>query len=202
MSIKYGIVKKRIPYRKRKKYRTILIDPPWKQQMSGKYNRRTFENKSLTYDTLSLQEIKNLPIEDLAEEGCHLWLWTTNQFLRQAFEVMESWGFKYLTTITWVKPSGAGNWFVSRTQHCLFGYKNKCQFNKERYKSTVFNSGLPKKHSQKPEEFYDLIESISDEKRIELFARNKREGWDSWGNEVESDIEFAQAHESEGDKSG
>jgi len=172
------------------KYRTILADPPWNQKMAGNYNRRKKTTKSLPYDSMSLEKIKALPINELAEEGCHLWLWTTNQFLRQAFDVMESWGFKYLSTITWVKPSGCGNWFVSRTQHLLFGYKNKCQFNKQRYKPTVVHTSLPKRHSEKPEEFYELIESISDNPKLELFARKERDGWDIFGDEVLSNIEL------------
>jgi N6-adenosine-specific RNA methylase IME4 len=174
-----------------KKYKTILADPCWEQKMAGKYATRHRRIRKLPYSTLSVEEIKNLPIGNFAEEGCHLWLWTTNQFLKEAFEVMEAWGFKYLSTITWVKPSGCGNWFVSRTQHCLFGYKDKCKFNKERYKPTVFFANIPKKHSKKPIEFYDLIESISDKERLELFARNKRDGWDVWGNEVDSDVQLS-----------
>ncbi len=172
------------------KYRTILVDPPWNQKMAGKYSTRHKRKVKLPYETMTIEEIKSMPIGELAEEGCHLWLWTTNQFIKQAFEIMESWGFKYLSLITWVKPSGCGNWFVSRTQHILFGYKDKCQFNKARYKPTVLHTNIPKKHSQKPEEFYELIESISDNKRLELFARTKTEGWDVWGNEVESNIKL------------
>lgn len=155
------------------KYRTILADPPYPQKMTGKYSIRPKRNKRLPYPSMTLEEIKKLPIKELSEQGCHLWLWTTNQFLKESFEIMNSWGFKYLTTITWVKPSGLGNWFISRTQHCLFGYKEKCQFNKARYRPTVFFANV-EKHSEKPKEFYKLIESISDKKRLELFARKKR----------------------------
>jgi len=172
------------------KYKTILADPPWEQKMAGKYKTRRRRITKLPYNTMGINEIKELPIKDLAEDGCHLWLWATNQFLKEAFEVMEAWGFKYLTTITWVKPSGCGNWFISRTQHCLFGYKNKCQFKKARYAPTVFFANLPKRHSEKPKEFYNLIESISIEKRLEIFAREQREGWDCWGNEVPTHLQL------------
>jgi N6-adenosine-specific RNA methylase IME4 len=171
------------------RYRTILIDPPWPQTISGEWKKHKVAKK-LPYKTMSVQKIKELPINNIAEEGAHLWLWTTNQFVKEAYEVAAAWGFKVLTVITWVKPSGCGNWFVSRTQHCLFGYKNKCQFNKSRYKPTVFYSNLPKKHSEKPEDFYELIESISDAPRLELFARKKRKGWNSWGDEIKSDVKF------------
>jgi len=177
-----------------KKYRTILADPPWDIGMTGLYKIRKLRPVKLVYPTMTIEEICKLPVNDLAEEGCHLWLWTTNSHLRKAFDVMEAWGFKYLAPITWVKPSGLGNYFIHKTQHILFGYKNKCQFNKERYKPNVFEA-KPLKHSQKPEESYQLIESISEPPYLELFARQKRktlfnETWDVWGNEVESDIEL------------
>ena len=164
--------------------------PPWEQTMAGKYKTRHKRIRELGYPTMSVDDIIKLPVGDVAEAGCHLWLWTTNQFLPAGFEVMKAWGFKYLAPITWVKPSGCGNWFVSVTQTLLFGYKEKCVFPLGRYKPTVVYSGLPARHSQKPEAFYELIESVSPEPRIELFARAKRDGWDCWGNEVDSDIEL------------
>lgn len=100
---------------------------------------------------------------------------------------MESWGFKYLVPIHWVKPSGMGNWFIHRTQTLLFGYKEKCVFPLGRYKPNVLLTSDPVKHSQKPGESYRLIESISPGPRLELFARRKIEGWNSWGNEAECD---------------
>ena len=177
-----------------KKYRTILADPPWHQGMTGLYQTRKLRPSHLVYPTMSVEEIKKLPINDIADIGCHLWLWVTNAFLKQGFEIMENWGFKYLAPITWVKPSGCGNYFIHRTQHLLFGYKEKCQFNKERYKPTVFFTSIPKKHSQKPEESYQLIEGVSEPPYLELFARQKRQTlttkWDVWGNEIESDIDL------------
>ena len=173
-----------------KKYQTIYADPPWEQQMKGKYKIRPNTAMQLRYPTMTVEDICKLPVSDIAESGCHLWLWTTNQFLLAGFEVMQAWGFKYLAPITWVKPSGTGNYFIHRTQTLLFGYKDKCLFPLARYKPTVVNTSIPKRHSQKPDVFYDLIESISPEPRVELFSRAKRFGWDCWGNEVESDIEL------------
>ena len=129
----------------------------------------------------------------MADIGCHLWLWTANSHLPAGFEVMKAWGFKYLAPIHWVKPSGVGNWFIHRTQTLLFGYKASCRFPLGRYKPNVFFTNDPKRHSQKPEESYALIESISPPSRLELFARVKRTGWDCWGNEVESDEVFGKA---------
>jgi len=167
-----------------KKYRTILIDPPWQLKLTGLYRTRKLRPAKLVYPTMTIEEIK-IPINELADIGCHLWLWVTNQTLPLGFELINHWGFKYHAPITWVKPSGCGNYFVHRTQHILFAYKQKCQFNKARYKPTVFFTSIPKRHSEKPEESYQLIESISDEPRLELFARKKRNGWDCIGKDID-----------------
>lgn len=173
-----------------KKYRTILIDPPWAMKMTGLYQTRKLRPARLVYPTMTIEEIERLPVGELAEVGCHLWLWTTNQFLEAGLQLMRHWGFTYHAPIHWIKPSGCGNYFVHRTQTMLFGYRTKCQFNKERYKPNIIETGSPKRHSQKPDVSYSYIESISDEPRIELFSRQKRFGWDVWGNEVKSDIIF------------
>jgi len=173
------------------KYQTIYADPPWQQKMMPILKRRPLTASKLPYPTMTLQDIKALPVGELAGENCHLWLWTTNAFLHDAFHVIEAWGFKYMMVITWVKKSGCGIYWVSTTQPLLFAYKDKCKFPLGKLKPTHLITPPPRKHSQKPIEFYDLIESISPEPRLELFARNKRDGWDSWGNEVESDIDLS-----------
>jgi N6-adenosine-specific RNA methylase IME4 len=170
------------------KYRTTLVDPPWPQKTVGRYSRRRHSRPDrLPYMTMNLVDIKALPVGDFADVGCHLWLWTTNAFLRDGFDVMEAWGFRYLAPVTWVKPSGLGAWFAHATQTLLMGYKGRCIFNGARYKPTAFRAN-PKAHSTKPDEAYRLIESISDAPRLELFARAKRDGWQVWGDEVECDI--------------
>lgn len=172
------------------KYLTIYADPPWQQGMAGKRKRAKggFKEDVLPYPTMTTEQVLSLSVGDLADEGCHLWLWTTNQFLETGFQVMRAWGFKYLMPIHWVKPSGVGNWFVHRTQTLLFGYKKKCRFPLGRYKPNIITSGDPVRHSQKPSEAYTLIESVSPAPRLELFARQRREGWHTWGNEVQCDI--------------
>ena len=169
-----------------KTFKTILIDPPWEQPLVGKFKRRIQSAKELPYPTMTIQEIKDLPIQEISENDTHLWLWTTNHFLHDAFHVIEGWDFKYLNTITWVKPSGVGAWFANTTQHVLFAYNKKCIFSKARYQPTHLKTSIPKRHSEKPLEFYNLIEAISNPLRVELFARNCRSGWDVWGNEIKS----------------
>jgi len=169
-------------------YRTIVADPPWKQPLMGAFARRN-DARTLPYPTMTLDAIKALPVGDYAAPDAHLWLWTTNAFLDASFDVVRAWGFKYLTTITWVKPSGCGPWFASTTQHCLFAYKERCVFSGRRYAPTHFHAA-PKRHSAKPEAFYQLAEDVSAPARLELFARSRRLGWSAWGNEVASDLDL------------
>lgn len=181
--------------REQMRYRTIAADPPWEQGLltGGRIGGRPVA-KRLPYPTMSTEAIAALPVAEIAQRGCHLWLWTTNRMLRSAFMVMESWGFTYLTTVTWVKPSGFGAWFANTTQHVLFGYFDRCEFPGRRYAPTHFEAkkGI---HSAKPDAFYDLVEQVSPEPRLELFARSWRPGWDVWGNEVVSDIHLTPANE-------
>jgi len=138
---------------------------------------------------MTLGEIKALPVERIAADGCHLWLWTTNAFLRDGFDVMDAWGFRYLAPVHWIKPSGMGNWFINRTQTILFGYRKPCRMGDGRYSPNIIISSSPKRHSEKPEEAFTLIEAVSPGPRLELFARRARPGWTVWGNEVEANAE-------------
>jgi N6-adenosine-specific RNA methylase IME4 len=133
---------------------------------------------------MPVADIAALPVRELAAEAAHLWLWTTNGFLRDAFDVMDAWGAKYLTTVTWVKPSGMGPWFASTTQHVLFGYYGKCVFPGARYMPTHFTASPRRKHSRKPDEFYALARAISPEPRIDLFNRRLIDGFTGWGDEA------------------
>jgi N6-adenosine-specific RNA methylase IME4 len=168
-------------------FRCIVADPPWQQSMMGQYlKRRKNCAKCLPYPTMTVDQIKALPVGSMAEPDAHLWLWTTNAFLEDGFAVLRAWGFRYLAPIHWVKPSGLGNYFIHRTQTILFGYRKTCRFPARRYAPNVFTTGLPKRHSEKPEEAFKLIEAVSPWPRLELFARRSRPGWTVWGNEVEA----------------
>lgn len=176
-----------------KKYKTILADPPWEMGKFGKgkdtRKGRVYKVGEIIptpYPTMTIEEICNMDVISCAEENCHLWLWATNKTLHDAFHVLDQWGFKYLNTITYYKPAGVGAWFVNKTQHLLFGYRGKLSMGSGRYSPTIFKY-IPQKHSRKPECSYDLIESISFEPRLELFARPPiHQGWDAWGNEIDN----------------
>jgi N6-adenosine-specific RNA methylase IME4 len=178
-------------------YKTILADPPWDMGKFGK-GRDTRKGRiykvgeiiPTPYPTMTIDKICNLNIQPFIDENCHLWLWATNKTLHDAFHVMDAWGFKYLNIITFYKPAGVGAWFVNKTQHLLFGYRGKLTMGNGRYSSTIYKY-IPSKHSRKPENSYELIDSISFSPKLELFARPPvKDGWDVWGNEVENSIEI------------
>jgi N6-adenosine-specific RNA methylase IME4 len=154
--------------------------------MAGKYRRHSAPRR-LPYPTMTVDEIKALDVVPLAAEGCHLWLWTTNAYLRAGYDVMDAWGFRYLAPIHWIKPSGFGNYVVHRSQTLLLGYRGKCRFDGLRYFPNVMQAN-PGRHSRKPECFHELIEKVSQGPRLEMFAREKRPGWDAWGDEIQSDL--------------
>ena len=175
------------------KYKTIYADPPWKESGGGRIKRGADKH----YPLMSTLDIIKLGIrlqEYIDDEGCHLYLWTTNNFLPDALRVMDHWGFEYKTTITWVKDRiGLGQYFRGQTEHCLFGVRKTLPYKvidgKRSQGKTVIQ--VPKsKHSSKPDEMRKMIEKVSYGNYLELFAREKAEGWDVWGNEVKNDIEI------------
>jgi N6-adenosine-specific RNA methylase IME4 len=183
-------------------YRTIVADPPWKYGAWGKSSGRgcragTFRSDidvpiPLPYPSMTVGEIKALPIASLAANDCDLYLWATQKYLPDAFDVLKIWGFRYCQTLTWCKTprgTGQGGLYCPTTEFLLLGRKGKMPI-KKRVDTTWWNVKRHQNyHSFKPEFFQDIIEAVSDSPRLELFARRKRPGWDVWGNEVESDVE-------------
>lgn len=182
-------------------YGTIVADPPWQQpdwgkrsgSRAGNWNEKWLGHPSkIPYPTLSLAEIQNLPVSDLAAPDAHLYLWTTNYFLRDAFSVVEAWGFEFSTLLTWCKAPmgiGLGGTFVQTTEHILFARRGSLKALK-RVDSTWWEWKRTE-HSRKPETFLDLVESVSPGPYLELFARRNRLGWDTWGNEALNHVEIA-----------
>ena len=166
-----------------KKYQVIYADPPWKVK---KIVRKVRPNQTpeLDYPTMELEEIKALPVESITDDNAVLFLWTTQAYLPKAFSVMETWGFKYQRVITWDKQNGVCFFgFHHRTEFLLFGYKGKIEMYPRRKAFPTMVQAKSKRHSSKPNIFRELIEPFG-EPRIELFAREKTDGWDVWGDEV------------------
>ena len=164
------------------KYQTIVIDPPWDWGDEGDVNQ--LGRAKPEYKTMSFDELKDFPVAEKAAENCHIYLWITNRSLPKGFELLNEWGFRYITTITWCKPSfGMGNYFRGSTEHILFGVKGSLELLRKNA-GTWFEAPRGSKHSEKPKEFYSLVESCSPGPWLEIFAREKRSGWVTWGGEL------------------
>lgn len=197
-----------------KKYQIIYADPPW-EYADKRTNPETDRPRAyggITYPVMKTEDIMALPIKELADENCLLFIWATFPNLTEVFKVIKAWGFTYKTLgFSWIKTNkrqklnqfsylpdeqiddffGIGCYTKSNCEVCLIGLKGKA-------KELVIDNTVPstiistrQEHSRKPNEArIRIVKLCGDRPRIELFARQKAEGWDSWGNEVESDIEL------------
>ena len=175
----------------KKKFSTILADPPWQfQNSTGKIAP---EHKRLNrYPTLDLEKIKALPVDEISKDRCHLYLWVPNALVSEGLDVMKSWGFQYKSNIIWQKirkdgepdGRGVGFYFRNTTEMLLFGVKGKNvrTLKPGRTQVNVIKS-RKREHSRKPDEQYKIIEECSWGPYLELFARGKRKKWTVWGNE-------------------
>ena len=168
-----------------KKYNTIMIDPPWPISLSSKSFRGTSKHK-MPYKTMSLEDIRALPIEDITVDGAHVYTWTTNKFLEETFDVIRDWGVNYHLTMVWTKPQGLAPsmGYQFATEFCLLGFRGKPMQKFEKMGKSNWLHAASRKHSTKPEAFKELVEVVSPSPRLEMFARAGREGWDSWGDEL------------------
>jgi N6-adenosine-specific RNA methylase IME4 len=174
---------------------TVLADPPW--QFHNKTGKIAPEHKRLfRYGTLTLPEIVELPVEQIAAPTAHLYLWVPNALLPEGLRVMEKWGFKYKGNIIWHKirkdgePDGRGVGFYFRnvTEVILFGVRGKDARTLAPARRQVnFIKTRKREHSRKPDEQYPIIEACSPGPFVELFARGQRKGWSSWGDEAEDE---------------
>ncbi len=172
---------------------TILADPPW--QFQNRTGKVAPEHKRLSrYTTLTIEEIKSIPVYVVAREKSHLYLWVPNALLAEGLEVMKSWGFKYKTNLIWHKirkdggpdGRGVGFYFRNTTELILFGIRGKLRtFQPGRSQVNIIKT-RKREHSKKPDELYKIIESCSPGPYLELFARGQRPNWIQWGNEVEN----------------
>ena len=160
------------------KFEVIVIDPAWDYGTDKSYNPDGFRGTA-PYPTMSLQEIKAIKIP--ASDDCILWLWTTHKFIRHSFDLLDAWGFRDVSILTWVKNKmGIGKWLRSKSEYCIMAVKGKPLINLTN-QTTVLMADA-KGHSTKPTEFYDMVDKLCVGRKLDYFARKKREGWDIFGD--------------------
>ena len=172
-------------------FKCIVADPPWPTERkkgtlyAGATDTPPMKTIALDYPVMSVPSIAAMPIRDTVEDGCHLYLWTTQRFLRSAYDVLDAWGFKQGAVLVWSKPpKGVCGTWVCSAEFCIFARRGALPA-KRRHIGTVFQ--WPRgKHSAKPEAFQDMVETVSPGPYLELFARRQRPGWTVWGNEVDT----------------
>ncbi len=175
-----------------KGYATILADPPWR--FLNRTGKVAPEHKRLSrYDTLSLEEIKQIPVQSVAANKSHLYLWVPNALLPDGLEVMKAWGFIYKSNIIWHKVRkdggpdgrGVGFYFRNTTELVLFGIRGSMRtLDPGRSQVNIIRT-QKQEHSRKPDELYEIIERCSPSPFLEIFARGKRKGWDVFGDQAE-----------------
>jgi N6-adenosine-specific RNA methylase IME4 len=168
------------------KYNIIYADPPWEYWAGG------YKNQSQHYDVMNYKEIMKMPIQDISADNCILFMWATFPAIEQALEVIKMWGFKYSTIgFVWIKSKqdgtgfafGLGNWTRANAEICLIAVKGSIE-RKDKSISQIIYTPL-EEHSKKPDIVRGkIIQLVGDLPRIELFARQKTNGWDSWGQEI------------------
>lgn len=177
---------------KKKNYRVILADPPWR--FTNRTGKVAPEHKRLNrYGTLSLEEIKEIPVSGVVADQSHLYLWVPNALIPEGLEVMRNWGFEYKTNIVWHKirkdggpdGRGVGFYFRNTTEIVLFGIRGKLRTLQPGRSQVNIIKSRKQEHSRKPDQLYEIIEACSPGPYLELFARGGRPRWDVWGNQSE-----------------
>lgn len=158
-------------------FATILIDPPWDWGDEKDVNQ--MGRAKPNYKTMTREELLDLPVGDWAGKDCHIYSWVTNRSMPKVFDLLEEWGFRYVTLLTWPKPSfGMGNYFRGQTEHIAFGVKGSQQLSRKNASTLLPTWPRGKQHSSKPIECYEFIESCSPGPYLEVFGRgSKRDGW-------------------------
>jgi len=164
------------------KFKTLIVDPPWEVKKiirDVRPNQSTFD-----YQTMTIDEIKAIDLP--AFDDAHIYLWTTQKYLPYAFDILKHWGFNYIFTMVWHKSGGFQPMGLPQynCEFVLFGRRGSLPFTDTKAFNTCFNANR-KEHSRKPDEFYDLVRRVSPEPRIDMFSREKRDGFAQWGNETE-----------------
>lgn len=175
-------------------YRTIVADPPWTPTLGGSWGARVDKGRPQRfYDLMTLDDIKALPVP--AAPQAHLYLWCLAQHIDWGFDTARAWGFEPVITLTWAKPGlGVGRWRCN-TEHVVVARKGSRHGNPfgQGGRTAQATAGTAftwprRKHSQKPDEFYEMVERLSPGPRLDMFARRERLDWDAWGNEAPNPV--------------
>lgn len=176
-----------------KQFGTIMADPPW--QFQNRTGKVAPEHKRLNrYETMTLDEICELPVTEIAADPAHLYLWVPNALLPDGLRVLDAWGFRYVSNIVWHKVRkdggsdgrGVGFYFRNVTEILLFGVRGKNARTREAGRRQVnMIQSRKREHSRKPDEQYKIIEECSWGPRLEMFSRGARKGWTVWGNQAD-----------------
>lgn len=176
-------------------YRTIVADPPWTPALGASWQNKAASTKGRPqpqYSTMGLDAIAELPVASLAHTQAHLYLWCLSQHVDWGFDVARAWGFEPVVTLTWCKPGLGVGRFRCNTEHVVVARRGSRLGNPfgrgGRHAQATAGTWFqwPKgSHSTKPSEFFDLVETMSSARYVELFARRQRLGWDSWGDGYE-----------------
>lgn len=178
-------------YNTKNKYNIIYADPPWhyNDKRKGKKISGGAENH---YQTMKIKDLQQLPVQNICQKNCMLFLWVTFPCLQEGLDLIKAWGFEYKTLgFSWIKTNkkngkpffGIGYYTKSNCEICLIGVKGK-PIKQSNYISSVVISPR-EEHSKKPDIVRErIVELVGDLPRIELFARQIANGWDSWGNEI------------------
>lgn len=159
-------------------WQVVVIDPPW--PYSIRQSDPTHEI-SQTYEAMSIDQIATFPLP--AAPNSIVWLWVPNAFLHDAFHIIEAWGLKYRTTLTWAKNfPGLGDWLAGQTEHCLLATRGNYKLLRDN--ESTFLQAPRGKHSEKPDAFYAMVDGLCPGTKIDIFARKEREGWATWGAEA------------------
>lgn len=168
-------------------YRTILADPPWNERGAGKVKRGADRHYDLLTTGEIIDTIQNAEPFNPDPGGCHLYLWVTNNYLPDGLEVIDALGFRYITILPWVKRGniGLGQYFRGAHEQMLFAvYRDERPLDTLRNDLPTVIEAEKRDHSKKPRKAYERIEAASPGPRLELFARERLEGWDAWGLEL------------------
>ena len=168
-------------------YRTIMADPPWQLTRAGGWNT-TKNHRPLAYPTMPVKEIMEMPVRRLGADTSFLFLWTVNAHIESCYGVARAWGYRPVTMLVWCKQPrgiGPGGMFSTTTEYCLYCRRGSSPDGREKAESSSwFAWPRTSRHSKKPQEFYEMVERRFGAPRLEIFARERRSGWDAWGNEI------------------